>query len=110
MTGYNRRPSIAAQDSVSPPIAESAIVPGPASPAEVAIELADVTFGYDPGRHVLDGISMTIPRGKVVAIMGGSGCGKTTLLTLIGGLRAVQTGKLVVPVALADAEIEPAAG
>jgi phospholipid/cholesterol/gamma-HCH transport system ATP-binding protein len=34
---------------------------------------------------VLQGINMKIPRGKVVAIMGGSGCGKTTLLRCIGG-------------------------
>ena len=57
----------------------------PACPTENAVELADVTFGYDPRRPVLRGIDMTIPRGKVVAIMGGSGCGKTTILRLIGG-------------------------
>jgi len=78
------------------PTAESAVVSGPAAPAEIAIELADVTFGYDPGRHVLDGISMTIPRGKVVAIMGGSGCGKTTILRLIGGQLRPQSGRVTV--------------
>lgn len=77
-------------------IAESALVPGPAAPAEIAIELADVTFGYEGGRHVLDGISMTIPRGKVVAIMGGSGCGKTTILRLIGGQLRPQSGRVTV--------------
>jgi phospholipid/cholesterol/gamma-HCH transport system ATP-binding protein len=81
---------------VSPSIAESAVVPGAAAPAEIAIELADVTFGYDPGRRVLDGISMTIPRGKVVAIMGGSGCGKTTILRLIGGQLRPQSGRVIV--------------
>ena len=59
--------------------------PGPnPAPPEIAVELADVTFGYDR-RPVLSGISLAIPRGKVVAIMGGSGCGKTTILRLIGG-------------------------
>ncbi len=48
----------------------------------VAIE--NVTFAYDT-RPILHGISMRIPRGKVVAIMGGSGCGKTTLLRIMGG-------------------------
>jgi phospholipid/cholesterol/gamma-HCH transport system ATP-binding protein len=48
------------------------------------VELSDVHFGYDE-RPVLTGIDMAIPRGKVVAIMGGSGCGKTTILRLIGG-------------------------
>ncbi len=57
----------------------------PAFPTENAVELAGVTYGYDPRRPVLRGIDMTIPRGKVVAIMGGSGCGKTTILRLIGG-------------------------
>jgi len=48
------------------------------------VEVDAVQFGY--GRSlVLKGISMRIPRGKVVAIMGGSGCGKTTLLRLVSG-------------------------
>ena len=39
---------------------------------------------------------MTVPRGKVVAIMGGSGCGKTTILRLIGGQLRPQSGKVLV--------------
>jgi len=58
--------------------------------------MTDVTFGYDRRRPVLRGINMTIPRGKVVAIMGGSGCGKTTMLRLIGGQLRQQTGKVLV--------------
>jgi len=57
-------------------------------PNEFLVELTDVAFAYD-SRPILRGIRMRIPRGKVVAIMGGSGCGKTTILRLIGGqLRA----------------------
>ncbi|HTP99646.1 MAG TPA: ATP-binding cassette domain-containing protein, partial [Casimicrobiaceae bacterium] len=52
----------------------------PADAVPNAIEMVGVTFGYDPRRPVLRGIDMAIPRGKVVAIMGGSGCGKTTIL------------------------------
>ena len=63
---------------------------------ESAVELADVTFGYDETRTVLDHISMTIPHGKVVAIMGGSGCGKTTILRLIGGQLKPQSGRVLV--------------
>jgi phospholipid/cholesterol/gamma-HCH transport system ATP-binding protein len=66
-------------------------LPSPA--AESAVELSDVRFGYD-ARTVLDGISMTIPRGKVVAIMGGSGCGKTTILRLIGGQLRPASGQV----------------
>ncbi|MCX7179491.1 MAG: ABC transporter ATP-binding protein [Proteobacteria bacterium] len=48
------------------------------------VSLSKVSFAYDK-RPVLTDINMEIPRGKVVAIMGSSGCGKTTLLRLIGG-------------------------
>jgi len=68
----------------------------PACPTENAVELAGVTYGYDPRRPVLRGIDMTIPRGKVVAIMGGSGCGKTTILRLIGGQLHPQAGRVLV--------------
>jgi phospholipid/cholesterol/gamma-HCH transport system ATP-binding protein len=51
---------------------------------ENLVEIDAVNFGYDR-RPVLKGIQMRIPRGRIVAIMGGSGCGKTTLLRLIGG-------------------------
>ena len=61
-----------------------------------AIEMTGVTFGYDRRRPILRGIDMTIPRGKVVAIMGGSGCGKTTLLRLVGGQLRQQSGEVIV--------------
>ena len=61
-----------------------------------AVELDGVTFGYDRTRQVLSGITMSIPRGQVVAIMGGSGCGKTTILRLIGGQLRPNEGRVVV--------------
>jgi len=58
--------------------------------SETLLELRDVDFGYGD-RLILSKLSMRIPRGQVVAVMGGSGCGKTTVLRLIGGLvRAVR--------------------
>ena len=52
------------------------------------VEFRDLVFGYD-ARAILDGVSFRVPRGKVTAIMGASGGGKTTALRLIGGqLRA----------------------
>ncbi|RIX40699.1 MAG: ABC transporter ATP-binding protein [Rhodocyclales bacterium GT-UBC] len=51
---------------------------------DILVDIENLQFNYD-GRPVLQGINMRIPRGKVVAIMGGSGCGKTTLLRCIGG-------------------------
>jgi phospholipid/cholesterol/gamma-HCH transport system ATP-binding protein len=53
-------------------------------PSDILVEVESVDFSYGR-RPILKGISMRIPRGKVVAIMGGSGCGKTTLLRVIGG-------------------------
>jgi phospholipid/cholesterol/gamma-HCH transport system ATP-binding protein len=47
------------------------------------VEIKNVAFGYDPARPVLRDVSLTIPRGSVVGIMGQSGCGKTTLLRII---------------------------
>ena len=64
-----------------------------AEPETAAVQLTDVTFGYD-ARPVLKGITMTIPRGKIVAIMGGSGCGKTTILRLVGGQLRPQSGEI----------------
>jgi phospholipid/cholesterol/gamma-HCH transport system ATP-binding protein len=64
-------------------------------PDAAAIELRDVSFAYDR-RPVLRRITMTVPRGKIVAIMGGSGCGKTTILRLIGGQLKPGSGKVMV--------------
>ncbi|MDP3584929.1 MAG: ABC transporter ATP-binding protein [Thiobacillus sp.] len=51
---------------------------------DTLVEIEDVVFGYGD-RPVLKGINLTARRGQVIAIMGSSGCGKTTLLRLIGG-------------------------
>jgi phospholipid/cholesterol/gamma-HCH transport system ATP-binding protein len=59
---------------------------------DLLVELDDVTFSYGSAPPVLSGISLRIPRGKVVAIMGGSGSGKTTVLRLIGGSLRAQGG------------------
>ncbi len=54
-------------------------------PSETLVELRDVNFAYDR-RPILKGINMDVPKGKLVAIMGLSGCGKTTILRHIGGV------------------------
>ena len=89
--GYNAAPL-----NIDPMSAPPAPRPsGRSAPPEFAVELADVTFAYDR-RPVLTGISMAIPRGGVVAIMGGSGCGKTTILRLIGGQLKPKSGRVLV--------------
>jgi len=60
------------------------------------VELRSVVFAYDAARPVLKGIDMAIPRGQVVAIMGGSGCGKTTTIRLIGGQLKATSGEVIV--------------
>jgi len=61
---------------------------------EVLIDVDHVTFGYDPSRTILNDVSLSFRRGKVTAILGGSGCGKTTLLRLIGGVHAANQGEV----------------
>lgn len=58
------------------------------------LELDRVRFGYGP-RIILHEISMRFQRGKVIALIGGSGSGKTTILRLIGGQLRPLSGKVV---------------
>ena len=60
---------------------------------DILVDIEDLHFNYD-GRPILQGINMKIPRGSVVAIMGGSGCGKTTLLRCIGGQLRPSSGRV----------------
>jgi phospholipid/cholesterol/gamma-HCH transport system ATP-binding protein len=60
------------------------------------VSLRNVDFAYAPGeRTILSGLNMEFGRGKVVAVMGGSGCGKTTVLRLIGGQVNAQKGEVL---------------
>ncbi len=64
--------------------------------SDAFIEIDHVTFGYDTSRMILRDLSLKFPRGKVTAILGGSGCGKTTLLRLIGGVYRANSGRVIV--------------
>ena len=62
------------------------------------VEFKDVTFSY-PGlngdRVILDKVTLSVPRGKVTALMGASGGGKTTVLRLIGGQLTTSSGQVL---------------
>lgn len=62
---------------------------------EPYIELKDVVFSREE-RRIFDGVSLNIPRGRITAIMGPSGTGKTTLLRLIGGQLKPDSGTIMV--------------
>jgi phospholipid/cholesterol/gamma-HCH transport system ATP-binding protein len=64
------------------------------SDTSALVECRNVSFGYDQ-RRILDDVSFTVPRGKVTALMGASGGGKTTVLRLIGGQIRPQSGELL---------------
>ena len=57
-----------------------------------SIELSDVTFGYGPARPILQGLSLKIEPGDYVAIVGASGCGKSTVMRLLLGFEKPQEG------------------
>jgi phospholipid/cholesterol/gamma-HCH transport system ATP-binding protein len=60
-----------------------------------AVEIKGLHFSYGD-LQVLRGLSLNIPRGQVVAILGGSGSGKSTLLKLIGGQLQPEQGSVIV--------------
>ena len=59
------------------------------------VRVSELQFSYGD-LQVLGGLSLDIPRGKVVAILGGSGCGKSTLLKLIGGQLQPEAGTVTI--------------
>jgi phospholipid/cholesterol/gamma-HCH transport system ATP-binding protein len=64
-----------------------------ATPGETVIEVRDLTVRLG-GRTILDRVSLEVRRGEIFVILGGSGCGKTTLLRHIIGLRRPQSGSI----------------
>jgi subfamily B ATP-binding cassette protein MsbA len=62
------------------------------------VEFRDVSFGYEDGhgKQVLSGVSLTVPAGQLVAIVGRSGAGKTTLVNLLPRFYDVSSGAVVV--------------
>ena len=62
-----------------------------ANPSALLVRQARLALG---GRPILQGIDLDLPRGQVLALLGGSGCGKTTLLRAIAGLQPLTEGEV----------------
>ncbi|MBR1498650.1 MAG: ABC transporter ATP-binding protein [Bacteroidaceae bacterium] len=77
------------------PIKEAA-EPKPLGNFENEVEMQDVSFHYVEGRDVLRHISLTIPKGKTVALVGQSGSGKSTLVDLIPRYHDVSQGRITI--------------
>lgn len=67
-----------------------------AEPVRGQIEFRDVWFAYEPGNWVLHGVSFTIEPGERVAVVGATGAGKSTMMSLITRFYDVQQGEILV--------------
>ncbi|MFF7542269.1 ABC transporter ATP-binding protein [Streptomyces canus] len=79
--------------------AERAIPEGgaalPDEPREIRFENVSFTYPGDATRPALDGVTLTLPLGKIVALVGENGSGKTTLVKLLAGLYAPDRGRIL---------------
>uniref|UniRef100_A0A8D3C5T7 Iron-sulfur clusters transporter ABCB7, mitochondrial n=1 Tax=Scophthalmus maximus TaxID=52904 RepID=A0A8D3C5T7_SCOMX len=83
--------------SIDTRIKEKDLAPALAvSPQEATIRFEDVYFEYLEGQKVLNGVSFEVPAGKKVAIVGGSGCGKSTIVRLLFRFFEPQRGNIYV--------------
>lgn len=79
------------------PDVESAAAEGSYRPDQVkgAIEFRQVSFGYEEGRDVLQDISFTVPAGSTVALVGHTGSGKSSIISLLNRLYPLSRGSIL---------------
>jgi ABC-type lipoprotein export system ATPase subunit len=67
---------------------------------EIILEITNLHKRYNEGKsnevHALRGVDLTVKKGDMMAIMGASGCGKTTLLNMIGNLDRRSSGQIII--------------
>ena len=63
--------------------------------ADTTLRLEHVTFGYEKKRTILHDVSLTIPQGSFVSLVGESGCGKSTIAAILSGARTGCTGSVM---------------
>jgi ABC-type multidrug transport system fused ATPase/permease subunit len=66
------------------------------APAAVGIEMVNVQFGYSRGNTVLRNLTLSIPPGSLVGVVGRSGCGKTTIHSLLSRMYETQSGEIMI--------------
>lgn len=59
------------------------------------LQFESVRFGYEPGQPILHGIDLLVPAGQTVALVGGTGSGKSTLVKLLLGFHAPEQGRIL---------------
>ncbi|MEV6382190.1 ABC transporter ATP-binding protein [Streptomyces sp. NPDC051773] len=69
--------------------------PLPEDPREIRVENVTFTYPGKAGRPALDDVTLTVPLGKIVALVGENGSGKTTLVKLLAGLYTPDQGKIM---------------
>lgn len=82
-------------------IEEEPQIPEPADAMELAdvkgsVELNDVSFSYVPDRKLIEGLNLSVKPGQRIAIVGPTGCGKTTIINLLMRFYDVNSGSITV--------------
>lgn len=68
--------------------------PAPTPPVDVSVHYEGLTFGYKPDQPVIEDLTLSIRSGGTLALVGATGAGKTTLISLLTGLYAPQVGRV----------------
>jgi ATP-binding cassette subfamily B multidrug efflux pump len=92
--------AMAASERIFGLLDETREPPDPPNPVRLdrvrgEIEFRDVTFGYDPANPVLKNVSFTIEAGESVAIVGATGAGKTSLISILSRFYDIQGGRIL---------------
>lgn len=78
----------------TPEVRDAELTQPLAQPVRGAIIFDDVVFGYKPEEQVLKGVSFSIPAGQAVAVVGATGAGKTSLVSLMARFYDIQSGSI----------------
>ena len=96
---YSVRKGLASMERINKILEAENPIKDPEQPKELnaftdAIRLENVSFTYDGSKQILDKVNLDIPRGRMIAIVGESGAGKTTLVDLIPRFWDVTAGSI----------------